>query len=79
MRRRLAGAALRRYREELGWELGDAAQVLRCDRSKVSRIETGERGITAADLGQLLTEYVYVPRISSVAVTSRVALPAVRP
>jgi transcriptional regulator with XRE-family HTH domain len=57
MRRRLAGAALRRYREESGWELGDAARALGCDRSKISRIESGERGITATDLARLLGEY----------------------
>jgi transcriptional regulator with XRE-family HTH domain len=61
MRRRLAGTALRRYREQLGWELGDAAQVLGCDTSKVSRIETGERGITIADLGRLLGQYEVPP------------------
>src|ERR671925_78935 len=37
--------------------LADAARILKCDRSKVSRIETGHRGISAADLGELLDEY----------------------
>ena len=40
-RRLLIGAALRRYREDLGFILEDAARVLECDRSKISRIETG--------------------------------------
>jgi hypothetical protein len=36
VRRRLVGAALRRYRENLGFTLDDAARILECDRSKVS-------------------------------------------
>lgn len=57
VRRRLLGAALRRYRENLGYSLDDAAQILECDRSKVSRIETGQRGIRVKELRELLTEY----------------------
>jgi transcriptional regulator with XRE-family HTH domain len=56
-RRRLLGAALRRHRESLGYRLDDAARILECDRSKISRIESGERGIRARDLRDLLTEY----------------------
>jgi transcriptional regulator with XRE-family HTH domain len=48
---------LRRYRENLGYGLDDAARALACDRSKISRIETGLRGISAAELRQLLDEY----------------------
>ena len=57
VRRRLLGAALRRYRENLGFGLDEAAQILECDRSKISRIETGQRGIRAKELRELLTEY----------------------
>jgi transcriptional regulator with XRE-family HTH domain len=57
VRRRLLGAALRRYREGLGYRLDDAARVLECDRSKISRIESGQRGVRARDLRDLLTEY----------------------
>ena len=57
VRRRLLGAALRRYRENLGYGLDEAAQILECDRSKISRIETGQRGIRAKELRELLTEY----------------------
>jgi transcriptional regulator with XRE-family HTH domain len=57
VRRRLLGSALREYRESLGFKLDEAAAILRCDRSKISRIETGERGIRAAELRELLTEY----------------------
>jgi transcriptional regulator with XRE-family HTH domain len=57
VRRRLVGEALRRYRQRAGYGLDDAARVLECDRSKISRVETGRRGIRARDLRDLLTEY----------------------
>ncbi len=57
MRRRLVGGALRRYRENVGYALEDAARTLECDRSKISRIETGQRGIRPKELRELLTEY----------------------
>jgi transcriptional regulator with XRE-family HTH domain len=57
VRRRLIGSALRRHRERMGYRLEDAASVLECDRSKVSRIETGQRGIRPKELRELLTEY----------------------
>lgn len=57
VRRRLVGGALRRYRENLGYTLEDVARVLECDRSKLSRIETGQRGIRGKELRELLTEY----------------------
>jgi transcriptional regulator with XRE-family HTH domain len=57
LRRRLLGTALREYRESLGYKLDEAARILECDRSKISRIETGERGIRAKELRELLTEY----------------------
>jgi transcriptional regulator with XRE-family HTH domain len=57
VRRRLVGSALRRYRENVGYTLEDAARVLECDRSKISRIETGQRGIRPKELRELLAEY----------------------
>lgn len=57
VRRRLVGRALRRYRESMGYTLEDAARVLECDRSKISRIETGQRGIRRKELAELLEEY----------------------
>lgn len=57
VRRRLVGKALRRHREARGFTLDEAARILACDRSKVSRIETGQRGIRGEDLGRLLAEY----------------------
>jgi transcriptional regulator with XRE-family HTH domain len=61
VRRRLLGAALRQYREGLGYNLQEAAAILECDRSKISRIETGQRGIRAKELRELLTEYGVAP------------------
>jgi DNA-binding XRE family transcriptional regulator len=57
VRRRLVSRALRQYRETLGYTLEDAARMLECDRSKVSRIETGQRGIRLKELRELLAEY----------------------
>lgn len=57
LRRRIVGRALRRYRENLGYTLDDAARILECDRSKISRIETGQRGIRGKELRELLAEY----------------------
>ena len=57
VRRRVVGGALRRNRENIGYTLEDAARILECDRSKISRIETGQRGIRPKELRELLTEY----------------------
>lgn len=48
---------LRQFRESHGYKLDDAARILECDRSKISRIETGQRGIRPTELRELLTEY----------------------
>jgi transcriptional regulator with XRE-family HTH domain len=56
-RQRLVGLSLRRYRENLGYSLRDAARILECDVSKVSRVETGQRGIRPKELRELLTDY----------------------
>jgi transcriptional regulator with XRE-family HTH domain len=57
VRRCLVGAVLRDHRETAGYTLEDAAEVLGCDRSKISRIETGQRGISPRELRELLAEY----------------------
>jgi transcriptional regulator with XRE-family HTH domain len=57
LRQRLIGTTLRRYREDAGYDLQDAARTLGCDRSKIWRIEAGERGIRLAELRELLCEY----------------------
>jgi transcriptional regulator with XRE-family HTH domain len=75
VRRRLVGAALRRYRENLGFGLEEAARILECDRSKISRIETGQRGIRPKELRELLTEYGVAERdqgaLTAIAQTTR--------
>jgi transcriptional regulator with XRE-family HTH domain len=53
----LVGSLLRQYREDLGYSLDDAADILECDRSRISRIETGKRGIRPPDIRRLLSEY----------------------
>jgi transcriptional regulator with XRE-family HTH domain len=57
LRQRLIGAALRRYREDAGFDQLDAARILDSDRSKICRIEGGERGIRLSELRTLLSEY----------------------
>jgi transcriptional regulator with XRE-family HTH domain len=57
VRRLLLGAALRRSREQAGYTLADAARILDCNRSKISRIETGQRGVRPGELQELLTAY----------------------
>lgn len=57
VRRRLLGTTLRRFREHAGYTLEDAARILECDRSKISRIETGQRGIRPKEMRELLVEY----------------------
>ena len=57
VRQRIIGAALRRHRERVSFSLDDAARILECDRSKISRIETGHRGTRPKELRELLAEY----------------------
>lgn len=57
VQRRLVAAGLRRLREQAGLAIEDAANILECDRSKISRIETGQRGIRPKELRELLVEY----------------------
>jgi transcriptional regulator with XRE-family HTH domain len=56
-RRQLLGRMLRTYREAQDYKLEEAARILDCDRSKISRIETGERGIRVKELRELPSEY----------------------
>jgi transcriptional regulator with XRE-family HTH domain len=57
LRQRLIGTTLRQYREDAGYDLLDAARTLDCDRSRICRIEAGERGIRLEELQELLSEY----------------------
>lgn len=56
-RERGIGATLRRIRTERDIKLTDAADQLRWDKSKLSRIETGKQNITVEDVAQMLGSY----------------------
>jgi transcriptional regulator with XRE-family HTH domain len=57
VRRRELGALLRRLREEKGMSVKQVTQHLLCSPSKVSRIETGQRGVTFRDVRDLCDLY----------------------
>jgi transcriptional regulator with XRE-family HTH domain len=54
---RLVGTILRHHREAARWTLEEAAAVLGCDKSKISRIETGHRRAVPREMQELLTAY----------------------
>jgi transcriptional regulator with XRE-family HTH domain len=54
---RLVAALLRHHRETARWTLDEAAAELECDRSKISRIETGHRRPVLREVQQLLAAY----------------------
>lgn len=62
--RGIVGRSLRQHREKAGYTVGDAARILDCDASKISRMETGHRGIRARDLRELLSEYGAEPELA---------------
>jgi transcriptional regulator with XRE-family HTH domain len=55
--RKELGVALRRLRAEQGWTVEQVAQRLLCSPSKVSRMETGQRGASARDVRDLCDLY----------------------
>lgn len=57
VQRQFIGAALRHYRGQLGLTVDEAAELLDCDISKISRIETGARTIRGSELETLLDAY----------------------
>ncbi|HEX3592380.1 MAG TPA: helix-turn-helix transcriptional regulator [Pseudonocardiaceae bacterium] len=57
IRSRRVSAELRRYREEFGMTSAQAAEALGCSASKLSRIETGSRGLHVEDVAALLGLY----------------------
>jgi transcriptional regulator with XRE-family HTH domain len=57
VRRRELGALLRRLREEKGLSVKQVTEHLLCSPSKVSRIETGQRGATLRDVRDLCDFY----------------------
>ena len=57
VRRRQLGAALRRHRVDAGLSLTEVAGALLLSASKISRIETAQRNISARDVRDLLDLY----------------------
>ena len=57
VRRRELGALLRELRNEHGWTVEDVAHRLGFSSSKVSRLETGQRGASPADIRSLCDLY----------------------
>ena len=54
---RLASMLLRQHRLAARWTLEEAAAELACDKSKISRIETGHRRPVLREMQQLLAAY----------------------
>lgn len=57
IRRRELGARLRTLRTKRGWTVDQAAERLRFSPSKVSRLETGQRGVSPPDIHALCDLY----------------------
>ena len=57
VRRRELGARLRALRTEKGWTIEQVAERLLMSSSKVSRLETGQRGANARDIRDLSDLY----------------------
>lgn len=57
LRRRELGALLRALRNEQGFTVDQVAERLLCSPSKVSRMETGQRGVTLRDVRDLCGIY----------------------
>ena len=57
LRRRQLGMELRRLREQAGVTIDHVAARLKCSASKISRIETGQTGVTPRDVRNILEIY----------------------
>jgi transcriptional regulator with XRE-family HTH domain len=57
LRRRQLGMELRRLREASGVTIDQVAERLECSGSKISRIETGQTGVTPRDVRDMLSIY----------------------
>jgi len=57
VRRRELGVLLRDLRTERGWTVEQVASRLMCSPSKVSRMETGQRGVSPRDIRDLAALY----------------------
>jgi transcriptional regulator with XRE-family HTH domain len=72
LRRRELGALLRTLRQERGMTVEQVAEELLCSPSKVSRMETGQRGVTLRDVRDLcgiygVTDEAQVSRLTTLA------------
>ena len=57
LRRRQLGMQLRRLREAAGVTIDQVAARLECSASKISRIETGQTGVTPRDVRDMAAVY----------------------
>jgi transcriptional regulator with XRE-family HTH domain len=57
LRRRELGVWLRALRTDKGWTVDQVAERLSCSASKISRMETGQRGASARDMRDLCDIY----------------------
>jgi transcriptional regulator with XRE-family HTH domain len=61
LRRRQVGMQLRRLREAAGVTIDQVAEQLECSASKISRIETGQTGVTPRDVRDMAAVYGVPP------------------
>lgn len=57
LRRRQLGQELRRLREAAGSTIDQVAERLNCSASKISRIETGQSGVSSREVRDILAAY----------------------
>jgi transcriptional regulator with XRE-family HTH domain len=57
LRRRQLGQELRRLRETAGSTIDQVAERLNCSASKISRIETGQSGVSSREVRDILAAY----------------------
>jgi len=57
LRRRQLGMELRKLRESAGLTIEQVAERMRCSASKISRIETGQSGVSPRDVRAIVTAY----------------------
>jgi transcriptional regulator with XRE-family HTH domain len=62
LRRRQVGMQLRRLREAAGVTIDQVAEQLECSASKISRIETGQTGVTPRDVRDMAAVYGVPPQ-----------------
>jgi transcriptional regulator with XRE-family HTH domain len=60
LRRRQLGQELRRLREAAGTTIDHVAERMECSASKVSRIETGQSGVSSREIRKILAAYEVV-------------------